>query len=157
MNASLRPVEVDDLDALSAIDAAYAAAHDVPRVVTRASLAFYGRSGHAFVVGPPGAGTGFALAHAVWDGARATVNVARTAVAAGDDGATDTVRALVRALLEAVVKSAYDAAVYDLVADVPASDAATSAILAETWRERPTRRFERALGARGADAASGRP
>jgi hypothetical protein len=86
------------------------------------------------------------LAHAVWDGARPTVTIARTAVA---DGASEACRAL----LEAVVKSAYDAAVYHLVANVPLSDRATAEVLEETWRERPMRRFERQLGSRGAQAA----
>lgn len=147
MNAALRPVEVDDLDAFAPLDAAYAAAHDLAPAVTRASLAFYARSGHAFAAGPVAAPRGFVLAHAVWDGARPTVAIARV-VAADDDAA------VLRALLEAVVKSAYDAAVYDLAIDLPAGDAAARAALEAPWRERPVRRFERVLGARAASAAA---
>lgn len=148
MIAPLRPVEVDDLDALTPLDAAYAAAHDVAPAVTAAALAFYARSGHAFVAGPPAAPRGFVLAHAVWDGARPTVRIARL-VAGSDDPA------VLRALLEAVVKSAYDAAVYDLVADVPAADGAAVAALDAPWRERPSRRFERTLGSRAAAGGAG--
>lgn len=146
MNPALRPVEVDDLDRLLPIDTAYARTHAAPVVVNRGSLGFYARSGHAFVAEAGGRTLGVALAHAVWDGARPTVTVARIAVA---DDASDARRAL----LEAVVKSAYDAAVYDLVAEVPISDGATLDVLSEAWRERPTRRFERQLGSRAAPAA----
>ncbi len=142
MNVALRPVEVDDLERLLPIDTAYAHAHDVGAVVNRAALGFYARTGHAFVAERAGRTLGVVLAHAVWDGARPTVTIARTAVAEDAPEAR-------RALLEAVVKSAYDAAVYDLVADVPVSDRATAAVLAEAWHERPTRRFERQLGSRG--------
>lgn len=147
MNAALRPVDVDDLEALDHLDATYAAAHDVAPAVTRASLAFYARSGHSFAAGPVAATRGFALAHAVWDGARPTVTVAR--VAALDDDA-----GVLRALLEAVVKSAYDSAVYDLAIDLPAGDGAARAALDAAWRERPVRRFERVLGARSATAST---
>jgi hypothetical protein len=147
MNAALRPVDVDDLDALEALDAAYAAAHGLAPAVTRASLAFYARSGHSFVAGPAGAPRGFVLAHAVWDGARPTVSVARV-VAAGDEAS------VLHALVEAVVKSAYDAAVYDLAIELPAADGAARAALEAPWRERPVRRFERILGARASTAAA---
>lgn len=139
MSVPLRPLDVDDLDTLVPLDAAYADRHGVAAAVSRASLAYYARAGHAFVAGAPAA-RGFVLAHAVWDGARATVQVAR--LVAPDD---DAVR---RALVEAVVKSAYDAAVYDLSVDLPAADAAGVAALAGAWAERPVRRFERALGSR---------
>lgn len=145
MNAALRPVDVDDLDALAPLDAAYAASHGLAAAVTRASLAFYARSGHSFAVGPAPAPRGFVLAHAVWDGARPIVTVARLVAVDGD-------AAVLRALLEAVVKSAYDAAVYDLAIDVPTDDAAVRAALDVPWRERPLRRFERVLGARAASA-----
>ncbi|MDF1523714.1 MAG: DUF1999 family protein [Trueperaceae bacterium] len=142
MTVALRPVDVDDLVALAPLDAAYAAEHALAPVVGRAALAFYARSGHAFVAGPVAAPAGFVLAHAIWDGARPTVAIARVVVAAGADGAVH------RALVEAVVKSAYDAAVYDLTVDLPASDGAAAAAFAEPWRERPVRRFERVLGTR---------
>lgn len=140
MSVPLRPLDVDDLDALVPLDAAYADRHGVPAAVSRASLAYYARAGHAFVAGTPTVVRGFVLAHAVWDGARATLQVAR--LVAPDD---DAVR---HALVEAVVKSAYDAAVYDLGVDLPASDAAGAAALGGAWTERPVRRFERVLGSR---------
>ena len=87
------------------------------------------------------------LAHAVWDGARPTVTVARV-VAAGDDAQ------VLRTLTEVVVKSAYDAAVYDLAIDLPVGDEAARAALDAPWRERPVRRFERVLGTRAAAAAA---
>jgi hypothetical protein len=142
MTVALRPVDVDDLDALAPMDAAYAADHAVAPVVGRPALAFYARSGHAFVAGPVAAPAGFVLAHAIWDGARPTVAVARLVATPDADGAVH------RALVEAVVKSAYDAAVYDLTVDLPASDAAGAAAFGEPWRERAVRRFERVLGAR---------
>jgi hypothetical protein len=142
MKLALRPVDVDDLDALAPLDAAYAAEHAVAPVVGPAALAFYARSGHAFVAGPVAVPAGFVLAHAIWDGARPTVAIARLVAAPAAEGAVH------RALVEAVVKSAYDAAVYDLTIDLPASDAAAAAAFAEPWRERPVRRFERVLGSR---------
>lgn len=147
MSAALRPVDVDDLDAFAPLDAAYASTYGLASAVTRASLAFYARSGHSFAAGPVAAPRGFVLAHAVWDGARPTVTVAR--VVAMDDDAV-----VLRALVEAVVKSAYDAAVYDLVIDLPADDGAARTALDAPWRERPVRRFERVLGARAASAAA---
>lgn len=136
----LRPVTVDDLDPLAAIDAGYARDHGADPVVTAASLAYYARSGHAFVAQRGAEVVGGVLAHAVWDGERPTVRVARLV---GEEGARG-------ALLEAVVKSAYDSAVYDLVAEVPAADADLAGLLRDGWRERPVRRFERALGSRAA-------
>lgn len=147
MNVALRPVDVDDLDAFAPLDAAYAATHGLAPAVTRASLAFYARSGHSFAAGSVAAPRGFALAHAVWDGARPTVTVARV-VAVDDDPL------VLHALVEAVVKSAYDAAVYDLTIDLPAGDGAGRAALDAPWRERPVRRFERVLGTRAASAAA---
>ena len=146
MNAALRPVDVDDLEALADLDAAYAATHGLPPAVTRASLAFYARSGHSFVAGPVAATLGFVLAHAVWDGARPTVTVARLVAAHGDGR-------VLRALTEVVVKSAYDAAVYDLAIDLPADDVAAHAALDAPWRERSVRRYERVLGTRAASAS----
>lgn len=141
MKVALRPVDVEDLDALAPLDAAYAAEHALDPVIGLAALAFYARSGHAFVAGPVAAPAGFVLAHAVWDGARPTVVIARLVAGQGAG-------AVHRALVEAVVKSAYDAAVYDLTVDLPASDAVGAAAFAKPWRERPVRRFERVLGAR---------
>jgi hypothetical protein len=143
MSLLLRPLEVDDLGDLEALDAAYAGRHDVAAIVGPASLAFFARSGHAFLaLERPTRTVGFALAHAVWDGARPTLRLVRLV---GE-------RAPRRALAEAVVKSAYDAAVYALVAEVPTGDAELADLLSGAgWGERPIRRFERVLGsARGA-------
>ena len=140
MRFLVRPVEVDDLASLAPVDGAYAERHGVDAIVTAASLAFFARTGHAFVAQVGARVAGVALAQAVWDGAKPTVRVARLA---GEDAARE-------ALAEAVVKSAYDAAVTDLVADVPDSDRALAMLLAATgWVARPVRRFERTLGSRG--------
>lgn len=140
MSLSLRPVAIDDLADLAALDAAYARDMDTEPAVEAASLAFFARTGHAFVAEEGGRPRGMVLAQAVWDGVRPTVRVARLI-------GTPEAR---RALAEAVVKSAYDAAVYDLVAEVPAADGALATLLADArWVEHPTRRFERVLGARG--------
>jgi len=139
MSLQLRPVEVDDLAALEPLDAAYAARHGVAPVVAAASLAFYARTGHAFLAHGGAGPLGLVLAQAVWDGVRPTVRLARLL---GEPAAR-------RALAEAVVKSAYDAAVYDLVAEVPAGDTELAdLLLAGGWGERSVRRFERALGSR---------
>ncbi len=141
MSLSLRPVAVDDLADLAPLDASYARDMDTDPAVEAASLAFFARSGHAFVAEEGGLPRGVVLAQAVWDGVRPTVRVARLV-------GTPEAR---RALAEAVVKSAYDAAVYDLVVDVPVADGALAILLADArWFERPTRRFERVLGERGA-------
>jgi len=151
MSLSLRPVAVDDLAALAPLDAAYAREMGVEPAVEAASLGFFARTGHAFVAEAGGRPQGVVLAQAVWDGVRPTVRVARLI---GSPEAR-------RALAEAVVKSAYDAAVYDLAAEVPAADEALAALLAAgSWHERPTRRFERALGSRanpGSRADPGSP
>jgi len=141
----LRPVEIDDLRELEALDAAYAARHGVEAAVTSGSLAFYARSGHAFVAQRDDRTVGMALAQAVWDGARPTVRLVRLA---GEAAAR-------QALAEAVVKSAYDAAVYDLQAEVPGDDPALAALLAAAgWSERPVRSFVRVLGSRGTGGAA---
>lgn len=142
----VRPIDVDDLAALAPIDAAAAARAGRETAVTRGSLSFYARSGHAFVAEDATGVRGFALAQAVWDGRRPTVRLQALAVA--DDGDRDA-RA---SLLEAVTKSAYDAAVYDLVATVPEGDPDALRLLAdEGWRPEPVRAFRRTLGSRGAD------
>jgi hypothetical protein len=160
MSLLLRPLEVDDLGVLEALDVAYAGRHGLAPVVGAASLAFYARSGHAFLAqaseaptgsavgsavgSAAGSAAGFALAQAVWDGARPTVRLVRLV---GADAAR-------RALAEAVVKSAYDAAVYALVAEVPTTDTELAELLASGgWGERPTRRFERLLGSAARSAA----
>ena len=136
----LRPVTVEDLETLAELDGAYAGEHGAPAVVSAGSVAFYARAGHAFVAERADAVVGGALAHADWDGRRPTVRLVRLMGAPGARAA----------LLEAVVKSAYDAGVVDLVAEVPVADEALAALLADAWRERPVRRFERVLGSRAA-------
>lgn len=142
----VRPIDVDDLALLEPIDAAAAARADGEPVLTRGSLSFYARSGHAFVAESASGARGFALAQAVWDGRRPTVRLQALAVAADDREAR-------AALLEAVTKSAYDAAVYDLVAEVPEGDDEAQRLLTDAgWRPEPMRAFRRTLGSRGADA-----
>jgi hypothetical protein len=142
MPTMTRAVESRDLAALQEIDAPYAARYAIPPLIERAVLAFYARSGHAFVRDRDGDLLGFAFAHAVWDGGRPTVRLTRLA-AAGDDPE------VLRGLLEAVVKSAYDAAVYDIVAEAPAGDdAAAAALRSADFSARPVTRFERVLGSR---------
>jgi hypothetical protein len=143
----VRPIDVDDLAALEPIDAATAARSGREPTVTRGSLSFYARSGHAFVAEDASDTRGFALAQAVWDGRRPTVRLQALVVA--DDGDREA-RA---ALLEAVTKSAYDAAVYDLVAVVPEGDPEAQRLLADQgWRPEHVRAFRRTLGSRGATA-----
>ncbi len=145
MSTMTRPVESRDLAALQSIDASYASRLGLPPLIERAVLAFYARSGHAFVRDRDGELLGFVLAHAVWDGGRPTVRLARLAAA---DDAPD----VLRGLLEAVVKSAYDAGVYDVVADAPADDAAAAAALrGASFEPRPMVRFERVLGSRAGE------
>lgn len=133
----IRPLDVSDLEALGGFG---------DGAPGRGAVAFYARTGHAFVAEDDGGTAGFALAAAVWDGERPTVRLARLALRAGGEGG-DGVRA---ALLEAVTKSAYDAAVYDLVAEIPEGDAATAAwLVAADWTVRPVTTFVRTLGSRG--------
>ncbi len=140
----VRPLEVDDGAALAAIDVDHAgrAGHDP--VATRGALSFYARTGHAFVVEDAEGVRGFALAQAVWDGTRPTVQLQTLATDAADPEAR-------AALLEAVTKSAYDAAVYDLVARAPHGDPALHELLErEGWRAEPVALLRRTLGSRGA-------
>jgi hypothetical protein len=141
----VRPLVVDDLEALAPIDRAAAARVSSEPLLTAAGMAFYARTGHAFVAEAEEGPRGFCLAQAIWDGRRPTLRLAALAVADAADGEA---RA---ALLEAATKSAYDAAVYDLVAEVPEDDAATGELLRrEGWRPEPVRPFRRTLGSRGA-------
>lgn len=143
----IRPVDIEDLEALRALEAPYLDRHERGACVDAASLRHYARSGHAFAARRDGVVVGTVLAHAVWDGARPVVRASRL-VAAGDDAT------VLGRLLEALVKSAYDAAVYDLVVELPAGDAAgRSATEATAFVERPLRRFERVLGSRAAAGA----
>lgn len=140
-----RPLAPEDGPLLRPIDAAAAERTGQEPMLNAGSLAFYARSGHAFVAMRDGEPCGFALAQAVWDGHRPTVRLRPLAIAdAGDDEARD-------ALLEAVTKSAYDAAVYDLLADADESDhRLQSRLTGADWRPEPVRVYRRTLGSRGA-------
>lgn len=142
----LRPLEVDDLDALRALDGAYAQRCGMEPIVDMATVRHHARSGHTFVAyrDDDPAPRAMVLAHTIWDGSRPVVRASRL-VAHDDDPV------LLDRLLEALVKSAYDAAVYDLVVEVPQADAAGQASLrANGFDARAVRRFERVLGSRAA-------
>lgn len=128
-SAYARPLSIDDLDELLAIDVEYAAARGLEPLVSLASLHLYQRAGHAFVAhaGDETASaarresspaTGFVLAQAIWGGDRATVSVQRIAL----KREADETAAL--ALVKALTKSAYDAGVYQLEVSLPAADVA---------------------------------
>ena len=146
-----RPLSLDDQELLGPLDAAYAETFRLEPVLTKSSVSFYVRTGHAFVAVRDGQAAGFVLAQAVWNGTRPTVYVNRLSVPDADDVAADTeARA---ALLEAVTKSAYDAAVYDLQVQVPdADDGAALALAAKDYVMRPEHVYGRTLGSRGQTA-----
>ena len=139
-----RPLSPDDQDALEPLDASYAEHFGLEPVLTKSSVSFYVRTGHAFVAERGGETVGFVLAQAVWNGTRPTVYVNRLGVPeVTDSGARE-------ALLEAVTKSAYDAAVYDLQVQVPeADDGAARALAAKSYVLTPERVYGRVLGSRG--------
>lgn len=140
-----RALEADDGDALEAIDQSYALHFDLEPALTRSSLSFYARSGHAFVSMREGKANGFVLAQAVWNGTRPVVMVNRLAVE--NLGDTDSREAL----LEAVTKSAYDAAVYDIQVVIETRDkGAQQALLGKDYAPKPLIMYERILGSRGA-------
>lgn len=146
----VRPIEPDDFTALAPLDAAYASRFALEEDVTEGSVSFFARSGHAFVAEGADGPVGFALAQAVWDGARPTLRLGRLALRP-DAGSADARAEVREALLEAVTKSAYDAAVYRLVAEIPHADAEScEALRRHAWHERPLRAFGRQLGAGGA-------
>ena len=139
-----RPLSPDDQEALEPLDASYAEHFSLEPVLTKSSVSFYVRTGHAFVAERGGETVGFVLAQAVWNGTRPTVYVNRLGV----PDLTDTEAR--EALLEAVTKSAYDAAVYDLQVQVPeADDGAARALAAKSYALRPERLYGRVLGSRG--------
>ena len=142
MGARVRPLTVDDLDALAGLDAAYAERHGVEPRLTLASATFHARSGHSFILeAEGGAAEGFVLAHAVWNGERPVVRATR--LVAEESGAR-------AALAESLTKSAYDAAVYDLEVEVPDDDAGLGESLGGArFRPAPSRLFRRTLGSRG--------
>ncbi len=138
-----RPLSPED-EALSELDRGYAEAFGLEPILSRSSVSFYVRTGHAFVSVREGEPTGFVLAQAVWNGTRPTVYVNRLAVPDPED--TDSREAL----LEAVTKSAYDAAVYDVQVQVPETDVATGEALGKkSYHPLRERLFARALGSRG--------
>jgi len=143
-----RPLGPDDQEALTGIDEAYAAAFGLEPLVSKSSVSFYVRTGHAFVAVRGAAPVGFVFAQAVWNGTRPTVYAVRLAVA---DPADKGVR---EALLEALTKSAYDAAVYDLQAQVPEADGeAARALSVKSYAPLAERLYSRKLGSRGRGGA----
>lgn len=143
----VRPLEADDEAALSVIDSEYATTYGLTPVISRASVSFYARSGHSFVVSWEGAPIGFILAQAVWHGSHPVVTVSR--IATRDDAPA----AARPALIEALTKSAYDAAVYDILVLHPTLDQVTGAALADkSYRQRDLVIYQRTLGSRGDSA-----
>lgn len=143
---SLLPVRlltIEDFEALQSLDEAYASAHGVASVVSRASVQFYARSGHSFVAGTTAEPRGFLLAHAIWTGGRPVIRAERVASSAES--------APVRfALLQALLKSAYDAGVYDLLIEQPLVDEPGAVTLRENgFEEAGVRLYSRVLGSRG--------
>ena len=143
-----RPLSPDDQDLLEPLDTAYAKEFGLEPIVTKSSVSFYVRTGHAFVAVRDAQVAGFVLAQAVWNGTRPTVYVNRLSVPKTGDVEADTeARA---ALLEAVTKSAYDAAVYDLQVQVPDADDGVALVLAaKSYALRPEHLYGRVLGSRG--------
>lgn len=139
-----RALSQDDGDDLAAIDQAYAQHFGLEPILTRSSLNFYTRTGHAFVGVKEGEMTGFAAAQSIWNGTRPTVYLNRLAVM----NLADTESRL--ALIEAVTKSAYDAAVYDLQVQLPKGDKfGTHALADKGYSEVEVVTFTRILGSRG--------
>ncbi len=139
-----KPLSEEDGEALAPFDRAYAQRFGLEPILTRSSLKFYLRTGHAFAAYLGEEARGFVLAQAIWNGTRPTVYVNRLAVPDPED--TDSREAL----LEAVTKSAYDAAVYDLAAALPAADEVGCQTLEEArYKEEATRHYVRVLGSRG--------
>lgn len=138
-----KPLSEEDGEALAPFDRAYAQRFGLEPILTRSSLKFYLRTGHAFAAYLGEEARGFVLAQAIWNGTRPTVYLSRLATAEGDAPAK-------RALIEAVTKSAYDAAVYDLAAALPAADEVGCQTLEEArYKEEATRHYVRVLGSRG--------
>ncbi len=138
-----RLLSSDDQETLESLDASYARQFGLEPIISRSSVSFYGRTGHAFVAVRNARTVGFVLAQAVWNGTRPTIYVNRLNVPNDDNEARE-------ALLEAVTKSAYDAAVYDLQVQVPETDAgAAQALAVKNYALRPERVYGRVLGSRG--------
>jgi len=153
------PLDLTSLENLVAVDEDYSRRHSLATVVDRASIHYYQRSGHSFVVTTQRAASGdddllgFVLAHASWSGGRPVVRVERLATVAG---AAAGAAAAAAALVEAVVKSAYDAGVYDISAAVPNGDGlATTALGGASFGPSDTSIYVRVLGSRAAQTHRG--
>ena len=143
----VRPVSVDDFEALVEIDEVYAEAYGLEPVMTRSSLNFYARSAHSFASLESNKPSGFVFAQSVWNGTRPTVQIYRLAV---NDVTNQTNGISSReALFEAVIKSAYDAAVYDLQMIHHDADERTTAILKRLYKKVPASVYTLTLGSRG--------
>lgn len=142
----VRPLDPGDLDALTPLDAAYAAALGAGPYVNRGSLHFFGRTGHSFVAeAADGSPLGFVLAHSTWTGGHPALRLERLVAVVGDDRED-----VAAALAEAVVKSAYDAGVYRLSAETPAADDVGRTALARAgFERREVVAFGRTLGSAG--------
>ena len=139
-----RLLSSDDQETLEPLDADYAQQFGLDNIISRSSVSFYGRTGHAFVAVRDAQTVGFVLAQAVWNGTRPTVYVNRLSVPGSEDTEAR------EALLEAVTKSAYDAAVYDLQVQVPEADSgAAQALAVKDYVLRPEQVYGRVLGSRG--------
>lgn len=108
-------LSIEDLDGLKLIDKDYSDKYGLEPVVSQRSLNFYSRSGHSFASLDSSRYSGFIFAHAIWNGAKAVMQVSRLVVEENNT-------VVAKALIEAVVKSAYDAAVYDLQVIQPNKD-----------------------------------
>ena len=136
-----RPLTPEDQEGLEPLAAAHAERYGLEPLLTKSSVSFYVRTGHAFVALRAGEVVGFVLAQAVWNGTRPTVYVNHLVAPEVEAG---------EALLEAVTKSAYDAAVYDLQVQLPEGDAAAAqALEAKSYALLPERLYGRVLGSRG--------
>jgi hypothetical protein len=139
----VRPLVTDDEDALIPIDLVYARAYSVAIAVDPGQLAFYLRTGHAFVAEETGVLSGFILAHSIWDGRRPTVRVRRV-VSSGEHPE------VVAALLGAVTKSAYDSGVYNIELEIVPHDKTSMSVLTDQgFEKRPVVLYGRYLGSQG--------
>ncbi len=140
-----RPLQLDDAEQLKPIDEAYAQYFRAEAKLTKGSLNFYVRTGHAFVAMRKSEIVGFVLAQAVWSGIRPTLLVGYMPVAKMQDLAARL------AMLEAVTKSAYDAAVYDIQVQIFTKDTvAIQSLIEKQYDEKELRIYERILGSRSA-------
>ena len=138
-----RPLQADDSEPLKLIDETYTKFFSLESKLTKGSLNFYIRTGHAFTAVRKSEIVGFILAQAVWNGNRPIVFINHMAVADIKDLAARL------AMLEAVTKSAYDAAVYDIQVQIPTKDIVAIQSLAEKqYDKRDLSIYERILGSR---------